>query len=456
MKLEKKSYVKPTIVRHSVGVTNKYGRPPATVPMSRLNGFDVKELVNEYGSPLYVLSVEQLRQNYQDMFRAFSTRYPGARIAYSYKTNYLKAVCSILHSEGALAEVVSGFEYDIARNLAMPGEKIIFNGPYKTRDELARAFTDGAMVNIDNYDEIQVCEEVADELGRKFPVGVRVNMDLNNPPWHKFGFNVEAGHAYEAVKRIQSGGKLDVKGLHIHVGTYVDDVNIYSMAAQGLVNFYTVIKEQLGIKLKYWDMGGGYASHNTLNWAWQSAEYTCPTFYQYAEAICPILLKGPFQAADAPRLFLEPGRALVDEPISMITTVVSQKRLPGGKRGVIVDAGMNVLSSVQWYNYNCQTVQDSGLTLEDTILYGGLCMNIDVLRQNAVLPPVRRGELLVIPHIGAYNLSQSWQFIYLRPAVIAIDNGKIHLIKASETREYVQEMESVPKEFNTYSIANKN
>lgn len=140
----------------------------------------------------------------------------------------------------------------------------------------------------------------------------------------------------------------------------------------------------------------------------------------------------------------------------MITTVVSQKRLPGGKRGVIVDAGMNVLSSVQWYNYNCQTVQDSGLTLEDTILYGGLCMNIDVLRQNAVLPPVRRGELLVIPHIGAYNLSQSWQFIYLRPAVIAIDNGKIHLIKASETREYVQEMESVPKEFNTYSIANKN
>ncbi|NOZ08311.1 MAG: diaminopimelate decarboxylase [FCB group bacterium] len=453
--MEKKSYVKPTIVRHSIGVMNKYGRPPATVPMSRLAGFDVKELVAQYGSPLYVLSVNQLRQQYQNLFRAFSTRYPGTRVAYSYKTNYLKAICSILHSEGAWAEVVSGFEYDIARDLDMPGDKIIFNGPYKTREELTRAFTEGAMVNLDNYDEIQVCEGLADEMGKKLPVGVRVNMDLNNPPWHKFGFNIEAGHAYEAVKRIQTGGKLDVTGLHIHVGTYVDDVNIYAAAARGLVSFYTYIKEQLGVRLKYWDMGGGYASHNTLNWAWQSAEYTCPTVDQYAEVICPILLNGPFGSGDVPKLFIEPGRALVDEPISMITTVVAQKRLPGGKRGVIVDAGMNVLSSVQWYNYNFQTVQDSGVTVEDTILYGGLCMNIDVLRQSAALPPVRRGEHLVIPHVGAYNISQSWQFIYLRPAVIAVDDGKIHVIKSRETRDYVQKMEQVPDEFQTYRTVNR-
>ncbi len=453
--MEKKSYVKPTIVRHSIGVMNKYGRPPATVPMSRLAGFNVKELVDKYGSPLFVLSVDQMRQQYQNLFRAFSTRYPGAQVAYSYKTNYLKAVCSILHAEGAWAEVVSGFEYDIARDLDMPGDKIIFNGPYKTREELTKAFTEGAMVNLDNYDEIQVCEGLAGELGRKLPVGVRVNMDLNNPPWHKFGFNVEAGHAYEAVKRIQTGGKLEVKGLHIHVGTYVDDVNIYAAAARGLVSFYTYIKEQLGVKLNYWDMGGGYASHNTLNWAWQSAEYTCPTVDQYAEVICPILLNGPFGTGDVPKLFIEPGRALVDEPFSLITTVVAQKRLPGGKRGVIVDAGMNVLSSVQWYNYNFQTVQDSGVTVEDTILYGGLCMNIDVLRQSAALPPVRRGEHLVIPHVGAYNLSQSWQFIYLRPAVIAVDDGKIHIIKSKETREYVQQMERVPDEFLTRRTENR-
>jgi len=426
---------------------NKYGRPPATVPMNRLVGYEVKELADKYGSPLFVLNVQELREKYRDMTRAFKTRYPKAQIAYSYKTNYMKAVCSILHQEGAWAEVVSGFEYDIAKNLDVDGDKIVFNGPYKTRDELMRAFKEKSMVNIDNYDEMQLIEDIAEDMNTVLEVGIRVNMDLNNPPWHKFGFNMEVGHAFEAVKRAQASGKLKVVGLHIHAGTYIDDVSIYSKAAQGLVDFYTYIKAQLGVNLKYWDMGGGYASKNTLNWAWTPAEQTCPTFDQYAEAICPILMNGPFAANNAPTLFIEPGRALVDEPISLITSVAAQKRLPSGARGIVLDAGMNVLSSVQWYSYNFQTGQDSGYMVEDTVIYGGLCMNIDVLRQSASVPPVRRGDLLVIPHVGAYNISQSWQFIYLRPAVIAIDEGEVHVIKKAETRDYVQEFEDVPDKF---------
>ncbi|MBD3166950.1 diaminopimelate decarboxylase, partial [bacterium] len=197
----------------------------------------------------------------------------------------------------------------------------------------------------------------------------------------------------------------------------------------------------------YWDMGGGYASRNTLNWAYLPGEQTCPTFDQYAEAICPVLMNGPFQANEIPQLFIEPGRAIVDEPFSLITRVAAQKRLPSGARGVILDAGMNILSSVQWYRYQLQTAQDSGTMVEDTVVYGGLCMNIDVLNPSTGLPPVRRGELLVIPHVGAYNLSQSWQFIYLRPAVVAIEDGDISVIKRAETREYVQEFEELPERF---------
>ena len=135
---KKKAYSKPTIIRHSVGVQNKFGRPPATVPINRLDGFKVSELAEKYGSPLFVLSVKALRERYRDLNRAFTTRYPNFQIAYSYKTNYLKSVCSILKQEGAWSEVVSGFEYDIARNLDVSGDKIIFNGPYKTREELIK------------------------------------------------------------------------------------------------------------------------------------------------------------------------------------------------------------------------------------------------------------------------------------------------------------------------------
>jgi diaminopimelate decarboxylase len=279
-------------------------------------------------------------------------------------------------------------------------------------------------------------------------------MNLNDPPWHKFGFNVESGQAFEAVKRAQAGGKLKVVGLHIHNGTYVDDVTLYAKAARGLVSFYAYIKEQLGVALKYWDMGGGFASQNTLHWAYLPGEQTCPTFDQYAEAICPILMSGPFPADQAPRLLIEPGRALVDEPFSLITTIVAQKRLPTGNRAVVLDIGANMLSSARWYRYNVQTAQDAGTMLENTVVYGGLCMNIDVLNEGVSLPPVRRGDLLVIPHVGAYNLSQSMQFIFLRPAVIAVDNGKICVIKKAETRDYVQDFEILPDDFKIKNSVN--
>ncbi len=444
---DKKPYMKPTIVRHQTGVANKFGRPPAAVPINRIEGLEVRDLVAQYGSPLFVLSVGDLRERCHDLNRAFKTRYPNFQISYSYKTNYLKSVCSILHQEGAWAEVVSGFEYDIARDLGVPGNEIVFNGPYKKRDELKRAFEDGAIVNIDNYDELLVIEDVAEELGRQLEVGLRINMNLNDPPWHKFGFNVDAGHAYEAVKRAHSGGKLKVVGIQMHSGTYVDDVTIYQRGAQGFVNFYAAIRDQFGIKLKYWDIGGGFASQNTLNWAYLPADQTCPTYDQYAEAICPTLMMGPFQPTELPRLMIEPGRALVDEPFSLITTVAAQKRLPDGRRGVVLNTGMNMLSSVQWYRYNIQTAHDAGTMLENTVIYGGLCMNIDVINPSVSLPPVRRGEHLVIPKVGAYNLSQSLQFIYLRPAVIAIEDGEVHIIKKAETREYVQEFEELPDRF---------
>lgn len=444
----KKAYIKPTIVRHQSGVTGKYGRPPQTVPMNRIEGYEVDELADRYGSPVFVLSAKELRRRYRDLDRAFRTRYPRFQISYSYKTNYLKGVCSILHQEGAWAEVVSGFEYDIAEDLGVPGKHIVFNGPYKTRDELRKAFDAGSIVNIDNFDEMQVVEDIADEMGKVLDVGIRINMDLNDPPWHKFGFNVESGQAYEAVKRAMSGNKLNVVSLHMHTGTYVDDVTIYSTGAKGMVNFYMLIRDHLGVKLRYWDLGGGFASRNTLHWAYLPGEQTCPTFDQYAEAICPVLMKSPIPPDELPLLMIEPGRALVDEPISLITTVVAQKRLPDGRRAVVLDTGMNMLSSVQWYRYSMQSALDAGMTVEDTIIYGGLCMNIDVINPSISLPPVRRGDRLVIPQVGAYNLSQSWQFIYLRPAVIAIEDGQIHVIKRAETREYVQEFENVPENWS--------
>ncbi|MBI5215415.1 MAG: alanine racemase [Ignavibacteriae bacterium] len=441
---QKQFYEKPTIIRHSVGLSNKFGRAPGTLPMTHIDGVAVKELVQKFGSPLYVVSESTLRKKYRDMQRAFSLRYPKVQISYSYKTNYLNAICATLHKEGAWAETVSGFEYEIARSLNIPGKQIILNGPYKTKKELEKAISEGALVNIDSYDEMYLLEDIAREQKKQIEIGVRVNMELNYPPWDRFGFNVESGQAFDAIKRMMSNDLLKVRGLHCHAGTYIDNVETYRLMAEKLVNFYHLINKELKIKLQYWDVGGGYAAPNTLHTAYLPGSQTCPTFDQYAEVIGPMLLRGPFTPNEAPLLFLEPGRSIVEEAMHMVSTVHAAKRLSTGAKSYVIDAGVNQLFSSFWYRYDVVPAQEGGVAMEDSSIYGPLCMQIDCVRSSISLPQLRSGDLVVVKNIGAYNFSQSMQFIQPRAAIVMISDGKPHLVRERETMEYIKQLDKVP------------
>jgi diaminopimelate decarboxylase len=443
--MQKQFYEKPIIIRHTVGLSNKFGRAPSAVPMPRIDGISVRSLIQQFGSPLFVVSEQTLRRRYRDMHRAFTLRYPKVQISYSYKTNYLSAICATLQNEGAFAEVVSGFEYEIARSLNVPGEQIIFNGPHKTKDELHRAVKENAIINIDNYDEIYLLEEIAKEMNKKIPVGIRINMEIGATQWDRFGFNYESTQAFEAVKRIVNGGVLILRGLHCHAGTYNDNVETYRVMAQKFVYFYQIIRDAFNIKLDYWDIGGGFASINTLHSAWLPGSQTCPTFDQYADAVCPILLTGPFSGEEIPTLMMEPGRSLVDEAMHLITSVISQKRFVNGGKAYNIDAGVNLLFSSWWYRYEMQPAQDNGATVEDVSVFGPLCMQIDCIRQSAALPPMRRGDALVIKNVGAYNFSQSMQFIQPRPAIVIISQDNVHIIRDAESFVYLKELEKVPE-----------
>lgn len=435
-------YEKPFIIKHSIGLMNKFGRTPNTASFGKIDGVNVAELINNFGSPLYVVSEGTLRRKYKDMYRAFSLRYPKVVIAYSYKTNYLSAICAVLHTESAWAEVVSGFEYDIALSLKVPGNHIVFNGPYKTKEELLRAIKNGSKINIDSYEEMQIIEEIANELARKIDVGVRISMDFT---WDRFGFNLEAGHAYEVIKRIQATNNLKVTGLHIHAGTYISDVGVYARISEKLSIFCSKLQNELNVKLEYLDIGGGYASKNTLHTQWMSAEFTCPSFDQYAEAICPAILNGPFKPQNMPTLILEPGRSIVDEAMYLLTSVVSVKRFGGaGGKGIVIDAGVNLIPTSWWYRHDILPAKEwSGIT-EDVAVFGPLCMQIDCIRQSVSLPPLRKGDILIIKNVGAYNFSQSMQFIQPRPAIVLISEGKVEQIKMPETTTYIKQLEKVP------------
>ncbi|MBI3583059.1 MAG: alanine racemase [Nitrospinae bacterium] len=444
--MSKDSYEKPSIVRHTAGMMNEFGRPSGLNRCYEIDGVPVEALVKEYGSPLVVFSESTIRERHAELQRAFGLRYPKVQIAWSYKTNYLNAICSIMHQEGSWAEVVSEHEYEMAKVLGIEGKRIVVNGPYKPDTFLLTAVRDGAVINIDSLDEVYALEKIAAAFGGQVEIGIRINMDTGMyPAWDRFGLNLENGQAYEVAKRIVSGAKLKLTGLHSHIGTFILDPKFYQQEVISLCAFASRLKDDFGITLKYFNIGGGFASRNRLKSTYLPTSYLAPTFDAYAEAVCNIVL-GAFPHDKLPLLFLETGRALVDEAGYLITTVGATKRLPSGVRALVLDAGVNIMVTSFWYDLEILPVQDRGYFMEDHVIYGPLCMQIDVIRDLVKLPILNRGDNLVIKPFGAYNLTQWTQFIRMRPTILLIgQNGELDVIRDPEDVSYLKQKERLPE-----------
>ena len=180
---------------------------------------------------------------------------------------------------------------------------------------------------------------------------------------------------------------------------------------------------------------------------------TNPGFDVMAEAITTSLVNSSFPAGKMPLLILETGRALIDDAGFLLGTVISNKRSSTGKRITIIDVGINILFTSFWYDHKISPAQPFSNYTEETILYGPLCMNIDVVRENAVLPLLNKGDQFVIHHVGAYDMTQWMQFITLRPRVVMIDTrGRTHVIRERETLESINQHESVPEHLKKFEL----
>lgn len=452
--MPKQRYERPLLKKLNTGMMNKFGLKTEFEPMTHIDGVAVKDLIKQFGSPLFVLSEKHIRDTYKKANRAFKTRYPKVQFAWSYKTNYLNAVCNVFHSEGSWGEVVSRFEYEKALSNGVPGNKIIFNGPDKTEEDLLRAIKNNSFIHIDHLDELYTIVDLVEKLKTKPKVAIRVNMDTGvYPMWDRFGFNYENGQAWDAIVKIVSSGKLDLVGLHSHIGTFMLPQDAYTKAAAKLAALALRVKKELEINIQYLDLGGGFASSNTLKGSYYQGKDISPSFDDYAEAISTGILKAGFSPKDLPLLILETGRALVDEAGFLLGSVLANKRLSDGRRATILDIGVNILFTSFWYNHKITPAQEFSQYTEDTVLYGPLCMNIDVIRESCSLPPLQKDDHIVIHTVGAYNMTQWMQFIALRPNVVMIGlNEKPNLIRKKESLDYLQELEVVPDHLKKFKL----
>lgn len=411
-------------------------------------GFDAAALMAEYGSPLFVVSEDRLRQQFRAFTDTFTESGLTTRVAYSYKTNYLPAICSVLHQEGAWAEIVSGMEYSLAEYLHVPRDQIIFNGPHKKKDELEKAIGSGSIVNVDNFDEFARLEEVVAAIDKPVKIGMRVNFRHSEHAWTKFGFNFENGDVDEALKRIARNPNLDLDLVHNHCGTFMLLHEVYARSTEVLIKVAKRARE-LGLNPTKIDVGGGFPSGNRLKPALDlpgGSNRRSDFLFPYAEAICRRVADAAELFGGQPTLILEPGRTLVDGAVQLLATVIGTKELPGGRRAVLIDAGVNLLPTAYFYDHRLSSVRDAPGhgKLEPATVYGPLCMQIDVVRENVMLPKLAAGDPLVISNVGAYCQTQSMQFIQTRPATVMIGPAGPELIQRRETFEDVFIRDQLP------------
>ena len=308
------------------------------------------------------------------------------------------------------------------------------------------AARNNSLIHIDHFDELHSLIKLSEDFDLKPRVAIRVNMDTGiYPKWDRFGFNFENGQAWNAITRILNSENLNLVGLHCHIGTFMMETAPYAIAATKLCELAWKIREKHGRTIQYLDLGGGFPSTNTLKGSYLPGADTLPIIDEFADAITEVILRFGFSKEELPLLILETGRALIDDAGYLLGTVLANKRLSDGRSSTILDIGVNTLFTAFWYDHKVTPAQEGGQYTEETVLYGPLCMNIDIIRENISLPLMKKGDHLVVHKVGAYNMTQWMQFISLRPNIVLLDQeSHSHLIRQAETLAYLEQVEKIP------------
>jgi diaminopimelate decarboxylase len=408
----------------------------------RFEGVDVQELCESLGTPMFLISEGLLRDRFRQFRAEFRKRYSNVAVAYSYKTNYLPSVCSILDREGAWAEVVSLLELSIAEKIGVDPQRIIFNGPAKTNDGFLKAMELGVrVINVDSISELEKVASLACDADLRVNVGFRFSYPGRPPSKNKFGITAE--QILDGCRIISKEKRIHYIGLHTHIGTETTEIGKYEKAIELLTDLASSIHRRYGLQTEIINLGGGFAFKEVAPYS-HRGRWSPPSFSEYASRICSkLMLASTGRLPQPPTLALEPGRALVGPTTLLATKVIATKQVSGIK-WVMTDAGLNLIPEAELNQYRIvPTVLRKGKP-ERVNVAGPLCFHEDIIRYGLKMPPVKEGDILAIMDVGAYSISLSWQFIKLRGGVCLLCDGKHEMIRRPETVEDVLKLDTIP------------
>jgi diaminopimelate decarboxylase len=396
----------------------------------------LSELAEEYGTPLYVYSKNQIIEKYRSFISGLGdVKY---QVCYALKANANHHILQLLASEGAGADVVSAGELYLAMKAGFSPDKIVFAGVGKREDEIEFALKQNIFsFNVESVSELRTISRVALRMGKKARISLRINPDIDaqSHPYITTGlqsskFGIEASKAIEVYMYAATLSSLELVGIHTHIGSQITKVEPFIETANYIVGLIGKLREA-GINLTHIDCGGGFGVqyinavlHEALPQE-ETSNTIVPAPAEFLAAVLPIL------QTTGCSIWIEPGRSIIADAGVLITRVISTKE-NALKKFVIIDSGMNDLLRPSLYQAYHQIVPLSINTYETekVDVVGPICESTDFFARDRLLAKSNAGDYLAVLTTGAYGFVLSSNYNGRpRPAEILVNGDRVRVIR---------------------------
>lgn len=417
-----------------------------------LDGLRLDELLERHGSPLHVVDAARLSSNAAEFLAVPPGAERGCEISYSVKTNPVPGVLRHLRSCGVGVEVISEYELNLVLGLGFLPSEIIYNGPAKSPASMRTAIERGiGLVNFNTRSEIAPFAALARELGRTPLVGIRAAVPGG---WSgQLGERIDTGAAMRAFEEAVRTPGLRVAALHAHIGVEVTTREQLGAFVAQVLAFGDELRRRLSLELEVLDLGGSLAIptvrplhgldarlHRTFGADLVPRAPGSALGIRDAVALVVSQVSGHFRRAGrpAPRVVLEPGRAMTGNAQMLLTRVVNVQDEVDGVIHAVLDAGTCVASPVPHQTHQLFAVgPPRGERRYRYRLTGPICSPADVLYASWDLPRLAAGDALAIMDSGAYFVPFASSFSFPQPGVVMAVGGRVAVLRRLETFEHM-------------------
>lgn len=426
-----------------------------------IGGCDVADLAQQFGTPLYIVDEDLVRQRAREYVEAFKASGLNFQVAYASKAFSVMAMCAIAEQEGLSLDVVSDGELHTALQAGFPVQRIHFHGNNKTPDEINMALDAniGCFV-VDNFDELALLNALAGDKGKKVNILLRITPGVEahthdyistGQQDSKFGFDLGNGAAKTAIGQALELSNLEVLGVHSHIGSQIFEVEGFRMAVDKVADFAISIREEYGLTFQVINLGGGFGIR------YVEGDTPLP-LGDYVAAITGAI-KDKFSQTDFPfpEIWVEPGRSMVGDAGTTLYTVGTSKDIPGVRKYIAVDGGMtdNPRPALYQSRYEAVLANRANDPASETVSVAGKCCESgDMLIWDLELPKAESGDLLAVFCTGAYNYAMASNYNRIRrPAVVFAKDGQADLVVKRESLRDIVGNDVIPARLQKSALA---